>query len=236
MAQENHSIRINKYLAEKGVCSRREADSFIKNGKVLINGKKARLGDKVSKDDKVEVIRASKDNVYLAFNKPRGIATHSSSKDEKDIQDIFRYRAKVYPVGRLDKESEGLIILTNDGRITGRLLDPEFFHEKEYVVLVDQEITPSFLHHMGEGVELPDGYITRECQVWKSNPKEFTIVLTEGKNRQIRKMCDKLGKRILRLRRTRIMNIQLGDLKVGTSREISGQEKEEFLKNLGLES
>ena len=225
-------VRINKYLATQGICSRREADGFVAEGKVLINGKKAKLGDKVFEDDQVELLGTSKENVYLAFWKPRGIATHSSDKKEKDIQDIFKYKTKVYPVGRLDKESEGLIILTNDGRITDPLLNPESSHEKEYVVEVDREISPSFIRHMGEGVELPDGYMTRPCRVEKIGRMAFSIILTEGKKRQIRRMCEKLGRKVVNLKRTRVMNILLENLQAGQFREITGQEKEKFINLL----
>ncbi|MFZ5981993.1 MAG: pseudouridine synthase [Patescibacteria group bacterium] len=229
---QEYPMRINKYLAKKNVCSRREADQFIAEGKVFLSGKKARLGDKVQENDEVEFSEVSKKNVYLAFWKPRGIATHSSERQEKDIQDIFKYKTKVYPVGRLDKDSEGLIILTNDGRITDPLLNPESFHEKEYIVEVDREISPSFLLHMSEGVELPDGYKTRKCQVEKIGRTTFSIILTEGKKRQIRRMCEKLERRVLSLKRVRVMNVLLGELKPGQARELKGEEKEKFLENI----
>ena len=228
-------MRINKYLAKKNICTRRKADELIEKGKVTINGAPAVLGSKVLETDQVEVAENSlKKNslVYLAYNKPKGIATHSSQKNEKGIMDIFRFREKVYPVGRLDKDSRGLIILSNDGRIIDKLLNPDFYHKKEYVVEVDRKINQFFLKHMAEGVKLGDGYNTRKCQVEKINDNTFSIVLTEGKKRQIRKMCERLEGKVLDLKRTRIMNVELGDLRPGEYREIKGKELEIFLEKL----
>lgn len=234
--EKTYPMRINRYLALENVCSRREADVLIEQGKVTINGQMAVLGDKVSESDNVEVFLdgAEKELAYLAFNKPKGIITHSPQNGEKSIADILRYPQKVYPLGRLDKDSHGLIILTNDGRVTGKLLEPENFHEKEYVVKVDRDITPSFLKHMAEGVELDDGYKTREAKVKKIDERTFSIILTEGKKRQIRRMCESLGRNVIDLKRTRILNINLGEIKPGKFREITGGELEEFLKRIGL--
>lgn len=234
MEKEEYPMRINKYLARKNVCARREADELIKKGRVLINGNLAVLGVKVLESDEVEIVRgvSKKKLVYLAYNKPRGIATHSSQKDEKGILDIFRYKERVYPIGRLDKDSQGLIILSNDGRITDKLLNPDFYHEKEYVVEVDRKIDLSFLKNMAEGVELEDGYVTRKCQARGIDDKTFSFILTEGKNRQIRKMCEKLERRVVSLTRIRIINIELGELKSGKCREIEGKEREVFLSKL----
>lgn len=233
--KEEYPMRINKYLAKKNICTRRKADELIEKGKVTINGVPAVLGSKVLETDRVEVAKNSlKENelVYLAYNKPKGVATHSSQKNEKGILDIFKYKEKVYPVGRLDKDSHGLIILSNDGRITDKLLNPDFYHEKEYVVEVDRKINPFFLKHMTEGVKLGDGYNTRKCQVKKMNDNTFSIVLTEGKKRQIRKMCERLERKVLDLKRIRIMNIELGDLRSKECREIKGKELEVFLEKL----
>lgn len=235
MEKEEYPMRINKCLARRNVCARREADELIKKGKVLINGVPAVLGSKVMETDLVEVAEdyvKGKKLVYLAYNKPRGIATHSSQEDEKGIMDIFKYKEKVYPIGRLDKDSHGLIILSNDGRITDKLLNPDFYHEKEYVVEVDKKISPSFLKHMAEGVELEDGYTTRKCQVKEIDDQTFSIILTEGKKRQIRKMCEKLERKVLDLKRIRIMNIELGGLRPKEYREIEGKEREVFLEKL----
>lgn len=231
-----YPMRINRYLALKNICSRREADNLIEKGQVFINGKKAVLGDKVMEEDDVEVFlnEKAKELAYLAFNKPRGIITHSPQKGEKSIAQILRFNQKVFPVGRLDKDSHGLILLTNDGRITGKLLEPENFHEKEYIVKVDRDMTPSFLKHMEEGVELDDGYRTRKATVKKIDPLTFSIILTEGKKRQIRRMCEKLGRKVVDLKRIRIMDIRLENIRSGTYREIRGKELKNFLDRIGI--
>lgn len=234
--EKTYPMRINRYLAKQNVSSRREADELILAGKVRINGRVAVLGDKVLESDNVEVFlnESEKELVYFAYNKPRGIITHSPQHGEKSIENVTKFPQKVYPVGRLDKDSYGLIILTNDGRVTGKLLSPENFHEKEYIVKVDREMTPSFLKHMEEGVILDDGYRTRPAEVKKINEFTFSITLTEGKKRQIRKMCEKLGRSVTDLKRVRILNIRLGDIKSGKFREINGQELDEFLSKIGL--
>jgi 23S rRNA pseudouridine2604 synthase len=231
-------IRINKYLAYNNFCTRRAADEIIKSGRVKINGQVAVLGVKVNETDEVTIdkdIRRNKKLVYLAYNKPAGIVTHSPQKGERSIEDIFSYAQKVFPVGRLDKDSHGLILLTNDGRVTDRLLNPDHHHEKEYVVKVDRTISPGFLRNMAEGVILDDGYKTRECQVKKINDLTFSIVLTEGKKRQIRRMCEKLERRVMELKRVRIMNIRLGELKTREYREIEGPEQLELLASIGID-
>jgi 23S rRNA pseudouridine2604 synthase len=231
-------IRINKYLAYNNFCTRRAADEIIKSGRVKINGQVAVLGAKVNETDEVTIdkdIRRNKKLVYLAYNKPAGIVTHSPQKGERSIEDIFNYAQKVFPVGRLDKDSHGLILLTNDGRITDRLLNPDHYHEKEYVVKVDRTISPGFLKNMAEGVVLDDGYKTRECQVKKINDLAFSIVLTEGKKRQIRRMCEKLERHVTELKRVRIMNIRLGELKTREYREIEGPEQLELLASIGID-
>ena len=229
-------MRINRYLALENVCSRREADELIKEGKVTINGRVAVLGDKVIESDNVEVFLEGdeKELVYYAFNKPQGIITHSPQHGEKSIENITKFPQKVYPVGRLDKDSHGLIILTNDGRVTGKLLSPENFHEKEYTVKIDRAITPSFLKHMEEGVMLDDGYKTQPAKTKKINDFTFSIILTEGKKRQIRRMCESLGRNVTDLKRMRILNIKLGEIKPGKYRNIEGRELKEFLKEIGL--
>lgn len=232
-----YPIRINKYLAYNNFCTRRAADEIIKSGRVKINGQVAVLGVKVKETDEVTIdkdIRRNKKLVYLAYNKPQGIVTHSPQKGEKSIEDIFNYSQKVFPVGRLDKDSYGLIILTNDGRVTDRLLNPDHYHEKEYLVKVDRTISPGFIKNMSEGVVLDDGYKTRNCEVKKINDLSFSIVLTEGKKRQIRRMCEKLERRVIELKRIRIMNIKLGSLKSREYREIEGLEQAELLKSIGI--
>lgn len=229
-----YPMRINKYLADKKIASRREADELIRRGKVKINGKKAELGEMVSEIDEVAVDNDSKKLIYIAFNKPRGIITHSPQKGETSIADILNFDCEVFPLGRLDKESRGLIILSNDGRITGPLLSPKYCHEKEYEVSVNREINADFIKQMEKGVRLDNGYATKKCALKKRNDFSFLIILTEGKNRQIRRMCKSLGYKALDINRTRIMNIKLGNLKPGSHRIISGKDYSAFLSDLGL--
>lgn len=231
----DYPIRINKYLALKNICSRREADELIKKGWVKINGLHAKIGAQVNKDDKVTV-SGTKKYFYYALNKPKGIITHSPQEGEKSIEETIQFPNKVFPLGRLDKDSSGLIILTNDGRITDRLLNPKNEHEKEYIVKIDRPITEAFLEKMKKGIVLEDGYRTKPCQTEKRSSAVFSIILTEGKKRQIRKMCDCLNRHVVSLKRIRIMNIFLGDLKIGAFRAIKKTELKEFLKLLGIES
>lgn len=230
-----YPVRINKYLALRNIASRREADDFIKAGKIAINGRRAVLGDKVKEKDLVEVVKdLGKEYIYLAFNKPKRIITHSPQGEETSIEEFINYPEKIFPVGRLDKDSRGLIILTNDGRITDKLLNPEYNHEKEYIVKVHKPIAGAFIKKMSAGVVLDDGYQTRPNLVKKISDYLFSIVLTEGKKRQIRRMCQTLGYDALDLKRVRILNIQLGDLPSGQLRKIAGQELEKFLTQLGM--
>jgi 23S rRNA pseudouridine2604 synthase len=230
-------IRINRYLALKQFCSRREADKLIKQGQVTLNGKTAELGMQVKEGDEVSLRQGFKkmetSRVYLAFNKPTGIVTHNPEMGQKSIRDIFRYKTRVFPIGRLDKDSYGLIILTNDGRVTGKLLSPEFQHEKEYAIKVDKTITDAFLKKMARGVDIAD-YITKPASIRKTGEKEFKITITEGKKRQIRRMCLALGYIVMDLKRLRILNIELGNLKAGEAREIKGEELQKLLKEIGL--
>lgn len=231
-------MRINKYLAHQGIASRREADVLVEAGKVLINGVKARNGDQVAETDKVELLGATKTKSYLAYYKGRGIITHSPSEKEVDIaQRLLKDYGidNVAPIGRLDKDSEGLMILSNDGRITGPLLDPESDHEKEYEVTVDKATSGMFIKAMTAGVDI-EGYRTKPAKVTahKTNDKKFTIILTEGKKHQIRRMCAALGYQIQSLRRVRIMNIKLDKLKPNQYRKLAGDELKDFLKELGV--
>lgn len=232
-------VRLNKYLADRKLASRREADVLIAEGFVLVNGKKAVIGQKVSEDDVVRLAPdATKAKTYLAYYKGAGIITHSPDlkKGEVDIATRLKrdYGIKnVYPVGRLDKASEGLIILTDDGRITGPLLDPDNDHEKEYEVTVNKPITPRFLKKLAEGVDI-EGYLTKPAMTAKKNEITFRIILTEGKKHQIRRMCVALGWQVQVLKRVRIVNIKLDKLKPNQYRKISGGELEKFLKELGL--
>jgi 23S rRNA pseudouridine2604 synthase len=225
-----YPVIVNKYLALKKISSRKEADRLLRAGKISVNGRLAEPGQMIKAGDKVEVDLGRKNLVYLAFNKPRGIITHSPQIGELAIADILRFHEKVFPIGRLDKMSSGLIILTNDGRITDKLLNPNFFHEKEYEVDVDRPITPEFLKKMAAGVELDDGYITKKCRIKKLRAKTFLIILTEGKKHQIRRMCEALGQKVVDLHRLRIMSIALLGLPAGKYRQIVGRELEDFLK------
>ena len=225
-------MRINKYLASKKYSTRREGDEMVKKGKVLINGRVALLGDKVSEGDRVEIRFRLKKHRYFAYNKPRGVITHSASEDEEDIKEVFPIK-DVFPIGRLDKDSHGLIILTDDGRITDKLLNPDYSHEKEYLVTTKESLTFNFKERMERGVDI-EGYITKPCKVQTLGDKKFSIVLTEGKKHQIRRMCVALGCVVSDLERKRIMNIQLGKLKPGEHRELKGEELAVFLKFLGF--
>ena len=232
--EEKKEIRINKYLANKGVCTRREADKIIESGKVFINGKKAILGDKVKETDKVEVKNKTKKTyLYYVYNKPRGIITHSPQNGEKDITSSIGLKG-VFPIGRLDKDSEGLIILTNDGRITDRLLSSKYEHDKEYVVKTRTPVKQFQLSVMEGGMKL-EGIETKPCKTKLLNDDSFSIILTEGQKHQIRRMCDNLSMQIESLRRVRIMNIKLGDLKLNQYKKIEGEELKNFLTSLSLE-
>jgi 23S rRNA pseudouridine2604 synthase len=235
MEELKYPSRINKYLAHQKICARREADELILQKKVKINGKIAVLGDKVQENDKVTVDNFKKEMIYLAFNKPKGVITHTPLNGEKEIKDILNFDKKVFPVGRLDKNSSGLIILTNDGRLTDKLLNPEYNHEKEYIVKVNKDINNSFVNRMSDGVKLDDGYVTKKCEVTKISAERFSIVLTEGKKHQIRRMCDALGYGVVHLERRRIMNVKLGSLMPGDFRKLNGSELSVLLKSLGLQ-
>ena len=227
------AIRINKYLSEVGYCSRRGADRLIEEGKVTINGKIPEMGSKVEEGDQVEVEGerieklTKQKNVYLAFNKPVGIVCTTDRTVEADnIIDFIKYPTRIFPVGRLDKPSQGLIFLTNDGDIVNKILRARNNHEKEYIVSVNRPINKDFINRMSNGVEILET-ITKNCIVKQLGPKKFKIVLTQGLNRQIRRMCDSLGYRVKSLKRIRIMNIKL-DLPIGKYREFTKQELAEL--------
>jgi len=233
-----YPLRINKYLSLNDYCSRREADGLIKAGLVKINDRVAILGDKVSETDKVTVSTSVESRLktlkYYAYHKPATIVTHTPEEGQYEISDILPIKDKtIFPVGRLDKSSRGLIILTNDGRVTGKLLGPEMNREKEYAVRVDKKISGFFLNKLSYGIDLGD-FITKPCEAMQTGFDEFNIILTEGKKHQIRRMCDALGFVVKDLQRIRIMNIGLKNLKPNEYREIKGKELEIFLKDLGL--
>ena len=230
------ATRINKYLSELGYCSRRKADRLIEEGKVTINGKIPKIGAKVEDCDQVEVegqrIEKSKrqKKIYLAFNKPVGIVCTTDRRVEPDnVIDFIKYPERIFPIGRLDKSSEGLIFLTNDGDIVNKILRSRNNHEKEYIVSVDRPINREFIKAMSNGVEILETK-TKNCFVKKLGPKKFKIILTQGLNRQIRRMCESLGYRVKSLKRVRIMNIKL-DIPKGKYREFT---KEELLELNGL--
>lgn len=233
-----YPVRINRYLTLQGIASRREADDLISQKKVLINGSPAKLGSKVEDNDKVEVIGRQRIKQYLAYYKGRGIITHSPGEGETDVATRLKQDyglVNVSPVGRLDKDSEGLLLLSDDGRITGPLLDPEAGHEKEYEVTVDKPINHWFVKHLEAGVNI-EGYTTKPASVSfeKKNPERFFITLREGKKHQIRRMCAALGYQVGSLKRVRIMHIELGKLKPNQYRKLTKTEQNKLLHSLGL--
>ncbi|MFK7971129.1 MAG: 23S rRNA pseudouridine(2604) synthase RluF [Bacteroidia bacterium] len=229
---ETPLTRINKYLSEAGFCSRRKADEYINQGRVRINGKVPEMGTKVAPGDVVTVdgkpIKEQEDDfVYLAFNKPVGIVCTTDTRRERDnIIDYIKYPKRIFPIGRLDKPSEGLIFLTNDGDIVNKILRARNNHEKEYIVRVNKPITRGFIRKMGNGVPILDT-ITRKCEVEQINQNTFRIVLTQGLNRQIRRMCEHFDYRVTKLKRVRIMNVPL-DMPVGKWRYLSKKELQEI--------
>ena len=230
----SYPIRINRYLALKNYATRTGADELITKGFVTINGRKAILGDQVKKDDKVEVRKKKPKDayVYYAYNKATGISTNPD-EGSKDILKATRFPMKVFPVGRLDKDSHGLILMTNDGRVTDRLLSPKYVHEKEYVVKVDPAFSDKFVELMSNGVKF-DGFVSKKCKVWRKTKNVFHIILTEGKKRQIRRMAEALHHKVIDLKRIRIMNIELDKIPLGAFQEIKGKELNELLKSLQL--
>ena len=230
---ETEFIRINKFLSEAGVCSRRGADRLVEEGRVTIDGKVAVLGDQILPGQKVLVdgreVQREDEKILLAFHKPKGIVCTAEKREKNNIIDYLHYPKRIYPVGRLDKDSEGLILLTNDGELGNEILRARNFHEKEYLVTVDQPFNAAFLKKMREGVELKElGVTTRPCKVEAAGVKTFRIILTQGLNRQIRRMCAELGYRVVTLKRVRIMNIHLGKLNTGDFRRATPKELEEL--------
>lgn len=228
-------MRLNKYLSESGYCSRREADRLIEAGKVTVDGVRAGLGALVEEGQEVRVgkkVLTKKDRpVLLALNKPRGIECTASKAVKNNIVDFVHYSSRVYPVGRLDKDSEGLILLTNQGDLVNKIMRAGNHHEKEYLVTVNKPVNESFLNGMSEPVYLKElDVTTRPCQVEQTGKCSFRIILTQGYNRQIRRMCEVFGFRVQRLKRIRILNIRLDGLKTGAYREITPKEKKELLE------
>ncbi len=233
-------VRLNKYLADCGVCSRREADKLIEAGKVSVNGNIADMGCKVNDEDKVAVngklLKGKAKNVVLAFYKPVGVTcTEKDKHAEKIINDYIKYPVRVTYAGRLDKDSEGLLLLTNDGGLIDAMMRGANGHEKEYIVKVNKELTEDFVRKMSAGVRLEDlGTTTRPCKVEKIGKFTFKIILTQGLNRQIRRMCKVFGYEVVQLKRIRVMNIKLEKLLPGKFREIKGEELETLYKQAGI--
>lgn len=227
--------RLNKAISETGYCSRRAADKLIAEGRVKVNGKTPELGTKVTESDAISVngkiITKEVENIYLAFNKPVGITCTTERHVKGNIIDYINYPERIFPIGRLDKPSEGLIFMTNDGDIVNKILRSKNSHQKEYIVTVNRKISDDFIRKMGNGIPILDT-ITEKCKVTKINNNTFNIVLTQGLNRQIRRMCDYLGYEVRTLKRVRIMNISLKNIKVGEYRSFTFQELKEIERSI----
>lgn len=232
---DERGIRINKFLSEAGVCSRREADRQITEGNVTVDGILAEVGTKVLPGQSVcfcgKQVRKEEEMILLAFHKPTGIVCTAEKREKNNVIDYIHYSKRVYPVGRLDKDSEGLLLLTNNGDIVNRMMRAGNMHEKEYIVTVNKPVTEGFLRGMAGGVPLAElNVMTRKCKVERIGKKEFRIILTQGLNRQIRRMCEYFGYRVEKLVRIRIMNIELGNLEIGEYRNVTPQEYQTLLK------
>lgn len=232
---EEKGIRINKYLSEAGICSRREADRQLALGNVTIDGKTAETGERVFPGQTVlfmgKPVHKEEEMILLAFHKPAGIVCTAEKREKNNVIDYINYPKRIYPVGRLDKDSEGLLLLTNNGDIVNKIMRSGNMHEKEYIVTVNKPVTESFLHGLANGVPLVElNATTRKCHVKQTGKRQFKIILTQGLNRQIRRMCEYFGYRVERLVRTRIMNIELSDLPVGTYRNVTEEEYAALLK------
>ena len=229
-------MRLNKYLSDAGVCSRREADRLVEAGRVTIDGQVAVMGQKVLEGQQVAVdgkpVTVQEKKVILAVNKPVGVVCTTSDKDRaQNIVELLQYPLRIYPVGRLDKDSEGLLLMTNDGALMDEVLRARNGHEKEYIVEIDKPVTEEFVQGMAAGVPILDT-VTRPCQVEKIGRNRFRIILTQGLNRQIRRMCEYFGCRVISLKRVRIVNIRLGNLPLGGYRELTKAEEQELRRQL----
>ncbi len=237
MSNDN-TVRINKAISSSGYCSRRQADALIESGRVSINGKTAVLGDRVTEDDKITVdgkpIKEENKNVYLILNKPIGITCTTDRRVLGNVIDFINYPKRIFHVGRLDKPSEGLLLMTNDGDIVNKILRAEYEHEKEYIVRVNRPVTSSFIRKMGAGVPILDT-VTKRCKVERVSRFTFRIVLKQGLNRQIRRMCEHFGYKVEKLQRVRLMHIELGDLPVGKWRYLTTEELKKLYKEVGRE-
>ena len=230
-SKKNGTINLNKYISSSGICSRREAEKFINEGRVTLNGKPTRLGNRVAKKDVVKLdgrlVNPKNTTLYIALNKPVGIVSTTDDREPKNIIKHINYPERLFPIGRLDKPSEGLIFLTNDGDIVNKILRSGNNHEKEYFVSVNNSISEDFIEKMSNGIPIL-GTVTQKCKVDKVSDKIFKIILTQGLNRQIRRMCEYLGYEVTKLKRTRIMNVELGYLQAGDWRELTEDEMNEI--------
>ena len=233
----DEEIRLNKFLSDAGFCSRRDADRMIEKGRVYVNDAGAVKGQRVTLEDVVrvdgKVISREEEQILLAFNKPVGVECTSDMSNPDNIIDHIGYHKRIYPIGRLDKNSQGLILLTNDGSLVNGILKASNFHEKEYIVTVDKPLTDEFIKNMSSGVPILD-QITRPCKVRKIDRHTFNIILTQGLNRQIRRMCEQLGYKVQKLKRVRVMNVELGKLPIGSYRNITNEELNQLLKSFTL--
>ncbi len=230
-------VRINKYLSQAGICSRREADRQIEAGKVVINGRTAGTGDKVYPGDIVlygkKIVSREEESVLIAVNKPKGIVCTAEKREKNNIVDYIDYPKRIYPMGRLDKDSHGLILMTNQGGLVNKVMRSGNCHEKEYIVKVNREITKEFIQRMASGVYLEElNVVTRPCYIEKVGKQTFRMILTQGMNRQIRRMCEVFHYRVMDLKRVRIMNIKLGNLKEGEYRKATLEEWEELMRQI----
>lgn len=237
-------MRLNKYLSQSGVCSRREADRLIEAGRVTIEGRIADVGSQVTEGQVVcldnKVVKLSEEFILIALNKPVGIECTTDLSNKDNIVSFINYGKRIFPVGRLDKNSEGLILLTNSGELSDKLMRGSNYHEKEYIVTVDKKINSDFVKRMSNGIPLIDeehnlNTVTRKCKVTKVSDNTFKIILTQGLNRQIRRMCKYLGYNVVKLKRVRIMNINLGNLPGGKYRKVTVEETNQLKKSLGME-
>lgn len=229
-------MRINKFFTQQGICSRREADRLIQDGRVTINGRIAKLGDQIGHQDVIardgHILEWGNTPVYIRYHKPIGVTSTTEPHVSRNIIDEVRHPARIFPIGRLDKDSSGLILLTNDGDIVNAILRAEHGHEREYHVETDREINASFLAHMAAGVEIL-GKTTRPCVLKQMGPRSFSIVLMEGRNRQIRRMCQTLGYKVVVLHRVRIMHISIQDLAAGEWKDLTEEEKVRLFQDVG---
>lgn len=233
--EEKYPMRLSRHLYLKNICSRREADRIIEKGEILVNGEKATLGMKVNENDDVKLLKnavkkLSKKQMVI-FNKPKGVVSHNPQNGEKEPNDFLPFAEKLSPIGRLDKDSHGLLLMSNDGRLVNKMLHPDFFHEKQYLVKVNKHMTKKFFDEMENGVQIED-YFTKPAKIKKIEPMLFSLILTEGKKHQIRRMCAALGYEVLDLQRVRFMNITLKDLPEGSYRKLTSEEKDILLKKL----